>query len=109
MTLTQNVVSSAVKGASPGARPSSPAGHRLASRLGLGAPLACLGGLHSQGGLCGCYRGLLPQAARDVKASGIYFVIYEVMNNFEKINVLYFYPQYCMEQAAHLHSSYRLY
>ena len=31
-----------------------------------------------QGGIRGCYRGLMPQALRDIKASGLYFLIYEV-------------------------------
>ena len=38
-----------------------------------------------QGGIRGCYRGLMPQALRDIKASGLYFLIYEV----EKLSHIY--------------------
>ena len=37
--------------------------------------------MYQKGGVCGCYRGLLPQAFRDIKASGLYFLIYEVTAN----------------------------
>ena len=37
--------------------------------------------MNQKGGVCGCYRGLLPQAFRDIKASGLYFLIYEVTAN----------------------------
>ena len=37
--------------------------------------------MNQKGGVCGCYKGLLPQAFRDIKASGLYFLIYEVTTN----------------------------
>lgn len=39
-------------------------------------PGHCLASLHRAGGLAGCYRGLPAQAARDIIASGLYFLIY---------------------------------
>lgn len=41
-------------------------------------PFDCLRQIHSEQGLRGCYRGFIPQAFRDIKASGIYFVIYHM-------------------------------
>ena len=39
-------------------------------------PGHCLASLYRAGGLPGCYRGLHAQAARDILASGLYFLIY---------------------------------
>ena len=39
-------------------------------------PWDCLRSVFRQEGVRGCYRGLGIQGLRDVKASGIYFVIY---------------------------------
>lgn len=41
-------------------------------------PFDCLKQIHNEQGLRGCYRGFIPQAFRDIKASGIYFVIYHM-------------------------------
>ena len=39
-------------------------------------PFHCLETIYKEGGLRGCYKGFTAQAMRDIKASGIYFVIY---------------------------------
>jgi len=40
-------------------------------------PLDCIIKIYKAEGIRGCYRGLLPQALRDIKASGLYFLIYQ--------------------------------
>lgn len=42
------------------------------------SPFQCLQGIYSEAGLRGCYKGLLPQALRDIKANAIYFITYQV-------------------------------
>ncbi|XP_023348556.1 mitochondrial carnitine/acylcarnitine carrier protein isoform X2 [Eurytemora carolleeae] len=39
-------------------------------------PLDCLTKIYKAEGIKGCYRGLIPQGFRDIKASGLYFLIY---------------------------------
>ena len=39
-------------------------------------PYDCLRAVHREAGLRGCYKGFLAQAWRDVKASGLYFLVY---------------------------------
>jgi len=39
-------------------------------------PFDCLKSIYREGGLRGCYKGIVPQAFRDVKASGLYFLVY---------------------------------
>jgi len=51
--------------------------YSVARRIGLADPFKCLSSIFRQEGLQGCYRGLMPQALRDIKASGLYFLIYE--------------------------------
>ena len=41
-------------------------------------PFHCLRAIYSEAGLRGCYKGLLPQGLRDVKANAIYFITYQV-------------------------------
>jgi len=57
--------------------PTTSLSYSLAKKIGLADPFKCIRSLFKQGGVCGCYRGLLPQAFRDIKASGLYFLIYE--------------------------------
>ena len=97
-------------GASPGSSltaPTTSLSYPLAKKIGLADPFKCIRSLFKQvqdngedkahicmnddkkvvtwwyqkGGVSGCYRGLLPQAFRDIKASGLYFLIYEVTTN----------------------------
>ena len=42
------------------------------------SPFQCLQGIYSEAGLRGCYKGLLPQGLRDIKANAIYFITYQV-------------------------------
>ena len=41
------------------------------------SPFHCLRAIYCEAGLRGCYKGLLPQALRDIKANAIYFITYQ--------------------------------
>ena len=40
-------------------------------------PFDCLKEIYREGGVRGCYKGLVPQFFRDVKANAVYFISYQ--------------------------------